>query len=181
MGPKIYTKTGDDGTSKTISGQRKPKSDLEFEVLGSIDELNAALGVATLTKHTKLIKTINSVQSDLFQIGSYFAGIKFGKDEEKWIVHKTEQLEISIDELHPQITPLKNFILPGGSVESSVLHFARTICRRTERNIVKLLHKNKSFNNLVLIEAYFNRLADYLFTLARFYNGKGKKDVIWQK
>ena len=173
---KIYTKNGDKGLSKTISGYQKLKSDLSFEVLGTCDELNASLGLLHLSKKRDLVKTIVCVQSDLFKIGSFFAGVKFTKVEGQWLKKRTTEIELDIDDIEKKNKLLKNFILPGGSFESSHLHLSRTVCRRLERCLIK--YSKKGFP---AITVYLNRLSDYLFVLARFYNDGGKKDIVWKR
>jgi cob(I)alamin adenosyltransferase len=178
---KIYTKTGDGGSSKIITGKRVSKGDLLFEVLGNIDELNAVLGLLSFTKNKELAKIVRNLQADLFQISSYFAGVSFTDKDFKWINFRTEQIEIAIDEKDIKNVPLQNFILPGGSLESAQLHFARTVCRRVERTAVRLVTSKKSFEDLVKTISYFNRLADFLFVLARYHNNKGMHDINWKK
>jgi cob(I)alamin adenosyltransferase len=172
---KVYTKTGDNGSSKTITGIRKLKSDLSFEVLGTCDELNASLGLLHLSKKRNVVNLITEVQSDLFKIGSYFAGIKFTKVEADWLKQRTTTLESEIDKIETKNKPLRNFILPGGSFESAHLHLSRTVCRRLERALVRY-----SKSDFAEIKVYINRLSDYLFVLARFYNGGGKRDIVWR-
>jgi cob(I)alamin adenosyltransferase len=172
---KIYTKTGDNGSSKTITGTRTLKSDLSFEVLGTCDELNATLGILRTSKKKDLIKVITGLQSDLFKIGSYFAGVKFTKVEAAWLKKRTEEIEIDIDKIEKKNKPLKNFILPGGSFESGHLHLARTVCRRLERSLVR--YSKAGYPEM---KTYINRLSDYLFVLARQQNNGGKKDIIWK-
>lgn len=176
---KIYTKNGDSGKSKTLTGQQKAKSDLLFEVLGTIDELNASLGFLQQSKKRKLAAQVTKVQSDLFKLGSFIAGSPMKSSDVVWITARVAEIETAIDEIDTQNKPLKNFILPGGSVESAQLHFARTICRRLERTLVAYLSKVKT-DQFAVCETYFNRLSDLLFVLARFYNNKGNADVIWK-
>ncbi len=180
MQPKIYTKTGDDGKSKTITGKRLPKSDLQFEVLGTIDELNATLGILHLSKKKSVRKLVIDIQNNIFNIGAYLAGSTITAKDRLWLLSVIESMEKNIDNIESKNKPLKYFILPGGSFESSYFHLARTICRRSERILVLIILKHKIPEG-VLIQNFLNRLSDYLFVLARYYNNQGNKDIIWQK
>lgn len=176
---KIYTKAGDNGYSKNLKGKSYPKSDLLFEVVGTLDELNAVLGLISLSKKKTLRFQTGSLQSYLFTIGSFFASGKVIPGNLNWLEKQLLMIEKNIDEIDAQNISLKNFILPSGSYESSHLHLARTVCRRLERLIAKYLN-DKGNSSFVPVQKYINRLSDYLFVLARFYNQKGRKDVIWR-
>jgi cob(I)alamin adenosyltransferase len=167
---KIYTKTGDDGYTKNLLGKRKPKSDLEFEIVGTLDELNACLGLLHTSKNKKLLAQIRELQSDLLTIGALVSGFKSSNKDE--FSKRVSKLESLIDAYDAKNKPLKNFILPGGSFESGILHYTRTICRRLERLLVRHVKD-------VSVLIYINRLSDLLFVLARFFNSKGKKDILW--
>jgi cob(I)alamin adenosyltransferase len=178
----VYTKTGDKGITGLYKGVRKNKSEEIFDVLGTLDELNASLGLVRLTKHRKASKIVSKVQDNLFLIGAMMAGGASGSDS-LVISEQTAFYEKSIDELSEKLPPLKNFILPGGSGDSAKLHYSRALCRRLERLIVMYYKKrsaNRSFSQVILPN--INRLSDLLFVLARYVNFKdGKKDVIWKK
>lgn len=177
MSAKIYTKTGDNGTSKAIRGKRLPKNALLFEVLGNLDELNATLGLALLTK-TTLKDSLSVVQSDLFKIGAIVAGNKILPKDIKWLTSRVNEIEAQIDFIDAKNSRLANFILPGGTNQAAFLHLSRTVCRRAERSFTSL-YRTKKLKNSDIILTYLNRLSDYLFVLARYNNNKGKADIIW--
>lgn len=170
---KIYTKTGDQGTTGLFGGQRVAKTDQRIVAYGTIDELNAAIGLvaawhtadATRLHQTDIHKLLQQIQRQLFDIGAHLATPTVdGKAIDDTAIATLEQ---SIDYLTAQLPELRQFILPGGSVISSQVHMARTICRRAERVIV-CLSEQTTVDPLIL--KYCNRLSDWLFTLARFYN-----------
>jgi len=178
---KIYTRTGDDGTTGLIGGQRVLKSDPRIECTGVVDELNAALGVASVNANDVAKASIKLVQDDLFVIGAHLATPPENAHRatlpilDSSIAHR---LEREIDETEVQLTPLKNFILPGGCEASARLHFARTICRRVERTLVHFAPELKVPEDIVI---YINRLSDWLFVQARLANAvAGHVDVIWE-
>ena len=179
---KIYTKTGDKGTTSLFGGKRVEKDDLRIETYGTVDELNALIGSAiSEIKDSELIEVLQNIQLDLFTLGSDLAtpednNITFTvpRIEESF----AKKLEESIDEFTDRLPPLKNFILPGGSKGSSLLHLARTVCRRAERAVVKLERKEKIGENILV---YLNRLSDLLFVLARYANlVTNTPDVEWK-
>ncbi|MSR67639.1 cob(I)yrinic acid a,c-diamide adenosyltransferase [Candidatus Peribacteria bacterium] len=169
---KIYTRTGDKGKTGLFGGQRVPKSALRLHAYGSLDELNACLGVVTSEDNLPkpLSKQIEEIQSLLFQIG---ADLATPLESSANILRMTEapamQMEQWIDEMELSLSPLTRFILPGGSRAGAELHFARTICRRAERLIVELDEKEKITKTIIVI---INRLSDYLFVAARYANKK---------
>ncbi|MEZ4896908.1 MAG: cob(I)yrinic acid a,c-diamide adenosyltransferase [Saprospiraceae bacterium] len=166
MAIKIYTKTGDDGTTGLFGGGRLPKDHLRIEAYGTVDELNAQLGWAMdLLGSEKFMNHLETVQYELFVIGSMLA-TKPGKEIGIKVIDESsvEQLERWMDELDEQLPPLKNFILPGGHPAISACHLARCICRRAERRVVSLSHADQVDH---LIIRYLNRLSDYLFILSR--------------
>lgn len=179
---KIYTKTGDEGSTGLVGGGRVSKADLRLDAYGTIDELNSVIGCARALKPKKDIDDLLEVfQNDLFDAGSRLAC----KDEKmlaKLPVLKNssiEKMEKSIDLMTAEMPALKNFILPGGHVASAQLHLARTVCRRAERLVVRLKESGESVDPLVII--YLNRLSDCLFTLARYVNhSNGVEDVPWK-
>ena len=176
---KIYTKSGDNGETSLFSGERVSKGHLQVETYGNLDELNSVLGllVCYLPSEQKLIiEFIQSIQSNLFKIGSLLATMpdsaaisKLEPMDKKNIY----ELENKIDDLQKVLPELKEFIIPGGHISAAWAHFARTVCRRTERQVVRLIgqsQKNKSLqlyhNSLI----YLNRLSDFLFVLAQYCN-----------
>jgi cob(I)alamin adenosyltransferase len=167
---KIYTKTGDDGTTSLFSGGRVKKDHLRVEVYGTIDELNSVLGVVRASKPVAPINDmLEKVQSDLFRLGSDLATPMDTKAD--WLVRLEEDqiiwLEETIDAMDLEIEPLKNFILPGGTMAAAQLHVARTICRRAERLLVTLQEIEDVGE---VVRPYVNRLSDWLFTMARYEN-----------
>jgi cob(I)alamin adenosyltransferase len=182
---KIYTRTGDDGTTALGSGERRKKYDLRIAAYGTIDETNAALGLARL--HTgydaALDGALARIQNDLFDLGADLCSPDKGKGPGGARLTVTENqvawLESEIDRLNAELAPLRSFVLPGGSAAAAYLHLARTLARRAERLIAELKDKpDESVNAEVL--KYVNRLSDYLFVASRHANGKGARDVLWQ-
>lgn len=179
---KIYTKKGDKGETSLGSGLRVLKSHIRVEAYGTVDELNAVLGtvISSLGKkpyEKDIKKTLQTIQNDLFHIGSYLANPAQKKLLSSLNPH-VAQYEKSIDEMTMLLPPLTSFILPGGVSSSSFLHLARGVVRRAERRIVEL-NQTESIDTSVLI--YLNRLSDLFFTMARFVNfQEKKKDILWQ-
>ena len=182
---KIYTRTGDDGTTALGTGERRKKYDLRVAAYGTLDEVNAALGIARL--HTAddavLDAALSRIQNDLFDVGADLTMPGKGKGPGGARLTVTaaqvEWLESEIDRLNAELAPLRSFVLPGGSAAAAYLHLARTICRRAERLIAELKDKpDESVGGEVL--QYVNRLSDYLFVASRYANGKGARDVLWQ-
>lgn len=181
---RIYTRTGDDGTTALGNDQRRKKYDPRIDAYGTIDELNAVIGVARL--HTKADAVLDTmlarIQNDLFDLGADLASPDKGKGpggERLSIVEKqVVRLEGEIDQLNEGIAPLRSFVLPGGSPAAAHLHLARTVCRRAERVIVALSDMDGETVSAALIK-YVNRLSDFLFVASRFANDKGVKDVLW--
>jgi cob(I)alamin adenosyltransferase len=181
---KIYTRTGDDGSTALGTGQRRKKYDLRVAAYGTLDEVNAAIGIARL--HTgddaALDAALAHVQNDLFDAGADLTtpGKGRGPGGARLTVTDTQVawLESEIDRLNAELAPLKSFVLPGGSAAAAYLHLARTICRRGERLIAELKDKpDESVGDEVL--KYVNRLSDFLFVASRYANGKGARDVLW--
>jgi cob(I)alamin adenosyltransferase len=182
---KIYTRTGDDGTTALGSGERRKKYDLRIAAYGTLDEVNAVIGVARL--HTAsdavLDGALSHIQNDLFDVGADLCTPGFGKGPGGARLTVTDKqvawLEDEIDRLNAELAPLRSFILPGGSAAAAYLHFARTVCRRAERLIAELKEKPEE---IVTPEAlkYVNRLSDYLFVAGRYANAKGTADVLWK-
>jgi cob(I)alamin adenosyltransferase len=167
---KIYTKTGDDGKTSLFGGERVLKNNLRIDAYGTVDELNAIIGVVISDKIDDKIKQILiNIQNTLFVIGSELASPKNVKSNVIKNISSDEInfLENSIDNFDSKLPELKNFILPGGTKDSANLHFARTICRRAERIVVELDSQEKINHNIVV---YLNRLSDLLFVFARYEN-----------
>ena len=167
---KVYTKTGDNGITSLFSGERVPKHDIRIKAYGSIDELNAWLGLIRDSSKFDYVKsTLVKIQKQLMTIASQLA-IKSQNDIPKNLVpiqkNKVQFLEQEIDILTKRLLPLKNFIIPGGHIIVSYTHLARAVCRRAERHVTELDHQEPVSPNLI---AYINRLSDYLFTLSRIF------------
>lgn len=179
---KIYTRTGDDGTTALGSGRRVSKYDLRVEAYGTLDETNAAIGLARLhTKGTALDAMLARIQNDLFDLGADLCFPDETKDARGRLQvsdAQVERLESEIDELNRELQPLRSFVLPGGSPAASFLHLARTISRRAERLMVALAARPGEPVGAAALR-YINRLSDFLFVAARFANDKGKSDVTW--
>ncbi len=176
---KIYTKTGDLGDTGLGDGSRVPKDNPRVTAYGTVDELNALLGVllAQPNLDASLIELIRSVQNDLFDVGADLClPHQDGQSALRVRSEQSERLEKAIDQFNERLQPLKSFILPGGTSAAAWCHLARTVCRRAERDVVTLAHTEK-INSEVII--YLNRLSDLLFVLARVCNQDGRDDVLW--
>lgn len=170
---KIYTRTGDDGSTGMADGSRVSKDDLLIQAIGEVDELNSLLAVLSCHSTGVFSKPIRVIQNELFNVG---AELSMGQVMIKQ--SHVDWLEMSLDELNQSLTPLKEFILPGGGIAASHCHVARSVCRRVERSLI-CLHKNKPISSELL--AYINRLSDYLFVLARAMSKEeGEDEVYWQ-
>ena len=176
---KIYTRTGDSGTTGLADGSRRSKYDLRVEAYGTVDEANSAIGVARIYTLGEHDLSLARIQQDLFDLGADLS-TPFLENEEGAalrIVHsQTVRLEQEIDALNENIEPLTSFVLPAGSQASSCLHLARTIVRRAERLTCALAAKEAVNPEAI---KYLNRLSDFLFVLARAANDNGKSDVLW--
>jgi cob(I)alamin adenosyltransferase len=179
---RIYTKTGDDGTTALGSGERRPKYDLRVSAYGTVDETNAAIGVVRLylADAPELDRMLGLIQNDLFDLGADLAvPQRDGKAERlRMLASQVERLERDIDTLNAELEPLTSFVLPGGTPASAYLHLARTICRRAERMLVELAARPEEPVSAAGIQ-YMNRLSDFLFVASRFQNNKGAGDVLW--
>ena len=180
---RIYTKTGDGGETRLASGAPVSKTDARVEAYGAVDELNAVLGVARLNsgQHDRIDAMLGRIQNELFDLGADLATPL--DPPPKWealriVVSQVERLEQEIDWMNDSQKPLDSFILPGGSPLSAHLHVARTVCRRAEREAVRLMETGQTVN----VEAvkYLNRLSDHLFVAARRANANGADDVLWK-
>jgi cob(I)alamin adenosyltransferase len=180
---KIYTKTGDAGTTGLFGGGRVPKDDARVDAYGDVDELNAVLGAARATgPMPRVDEVLVSVQRDLFAIGALLATPNVEKMHDHLVKARIddariEELERAIDACDSELEPLKAFIIPGGTPKAAELHVARTVCRRAERKVVHLQH---SVELPKLVVVYLNRLSDLLFSLARVANKRaGAGEVTW--
>lgn len=178
---KVYTRTGDDGTTGLGGGQRVLKDSARIEAYGTVDELSSSLGVAVaLGLQLRLAETLARIQNELFNLGSDLCILE--EDKAKMPVPVVEErnvdaLERLMDELSEELGPLQNFILPGGSPGAAQLHVARTVCRRAERLVIALSRLEPVGPYVV---KYLNRLSDALFVMARYENLKrGIPDVLW--
>ena len=182
---KIYTRTGDDGSTALGSGERRKKYDLRVAAYGTIDETNAALGVARLytAEDHSIHSALARIQNDLFDLGADLAtpGKGRGPGGARLTVTAAQVawLESQIDLLNDELQPLRSFILPGGYEAAAYLHLARTICRRAERLIAELADQPDEAVTPEVLK-YVNRLSDYLFVAARYANDKGARDVLWK-
>ena len=180
---RIYTRTGDDGSTALGNGERRAKYDLRVAAYGTVDEANATIGLARL--HTagepKLDAMLARIQNDLFDLGADLCSPDKGKGpggERLAIVDaQTTRLEHEIDGLNASLAPLRSFVLPGGEPAAAWLHLARTVCRRAERLITELADREGNVSPAV--RAYVNRLSDFLFVASRSCNRNGAGDVLW--
>lgn len=177
---KIYTKTGDDGTTGLIGNKRVKKSNPRIATYGMVDELNAALGIILSSKLGKDIRDLlTKIQNDLFVVGADLANPNLDNKSNRITSEMVLYLEKEIDRLEEKLSPITFFILPGGDLIASQVHLARAICRRAEINVVNLSEIDK-VNNECLV--YMNRLSDLLFVVARTINKRKKiSDVAWKK
>jgi cob(I)alamin adenosyltransferase len=182
---KIYTRTGDDGTTGLGNGERRPKSDLRVEAYGTVDEANSCIGTARLhtgSAHPEIDEMLGRVQNDLFDLGADLAtpdtGRKLAYEPLRIIAAQVARVEADIDRLNRDLQPLRSFILPGGSPAAAALHVARTVARRAERIMVQLAANPAEHINPEALK-YMNRVSDLLFVAARAVNDNGNADVLW--
>jgi cob(I)alamin adenosyltransferase len=176
---RIYTKTGDKGTTALGDGTRLPKHSLRIAAYGTVDETNAALGIARLHAQGALDDMLARIQNDLFDLGADLCVPETAKRSEgrlRIADAQVERLEREIDGMNAELSPLTSFVLPGGTPAAAHLHLARTISRRAERLMVELA-SHEPVGEPAL--KYINRLSDHLFVAARVANGKGADDVLW--
>ena len=179
---RIYTRTGDDGTTALGSGARRKKYDLRVAAYGTLDEVNAVMGMVRLytAGNATLDVALGRIQNDLFDVEADLCLSEKGPGGARLTVTDAQVnwLESEIDRLNADLEPLRSFILPGGSPAAACLHLARTICRRAERIMVELKDQpDETVTDASL--KYVNRLSDFLFVASRHANDKGKKDVLW--
>ncbi|RFB79163.1 cob(I)yrinic acid a,c-diamide adenosyltransferase [Methylovirgula sp. 4M-Z18] len=179
---RIYTRTGDKGTTGLGDGQRRPKYDVRVAAFGTVDEANAAVGLARLSVTPQVDAMLARIQNDLFDLGADLCtpdtGAKLEYEPLRIIDAQVERLEREIDELNGELKPLRSFVLPGGSPAAAHLHLARTIARRAERLMVELAARENETVSAPALK-YINRLSDFLFVASRYVNDKGAKDVLW--
>ncbi len=182
---KIYTRTGDDGTTALGDGERRPKYDVRVAAYGTVDEANAAIGVALLelpATETQVARMLARIQNDLFDLGADLCtpdrGKPLGYEPLRVTDGQVTRLEREIDELNKELTPLRSFVLPGGCRAAAALHVARTVTRRAERLIVELAGNPGEPVSAAALK-YVNRLSDFLFVASRYVNDRGRGDALW--
>jgi cob(I)alamin adenosyltransferase len=178
---KVYTRTGDDGTTALGAGQRVPKDSRRVEAYGTVDEANSAIGAAMASGLDPVLQDeLRQIQNDLFHVGSDLCvteSDKAARPVPRVEARHVERLERLIDRLSEDLPPLDNFVLPGGSAGAAQLHVARAVCRRAERAVVSLTREEPVGDSVIV---YLNRLSDALFVMARWENrSKGIPDVLW--
>lgn len=179
---KIYTRTGDAGTTALGNGDRVAKHDARVEAYGTSDELNCFVGVARLVAEGETDTALSRIQNDLFDLGADLCRPDMASDKEaeytplRMTVAQVERLETEIDLMNAELEPLRSFILPGGSALAAHLHVCRTVARRAERLVV-LLASTQEINPAAV--KYMNRLSDWFFVAGRMANNAGKDDVLW--
>ncbi|MES3152062.1 cob(I)yrinic acid a,c-diamide adenosyltransferase [Sphingomonas faeni] len=181
---KIYTRTGDDGTTGLVDGSRVSKASALMQAIGDVDEANSAIGVAVVALgDDPLAAALERIQNDLFDLGADLAtpatddGFAPSEMVLRIVPAQVERLEREIDAMNAHLAPLRSFILPGGSPQAAALHLARAISRRAERSAVAATH-DMPLNPAAL--AYVNRLSDFLFVASRAVNQNGAGDVLWR-
>jgi cob(I)alamin adenosyltransferase len=189
---RIYTRTGDDGTTGLGNGERRVKFDPRVAAYGEVDEANSAIGLARLATAASpdadlasIDAMLRRIQNDLFDLGAdlcvppkTIASRKPARPPLRILQSQVDWLETAIDELNADLSPLRSFVLPGGTPAAAALHQARVICRRAERQIVALAALEGETVGVAAL-AYVNRLSDFLFVAARFANDRGKGDILW--
>lgn len=182
---KIYTRTGDDGTTALGNGERRLKYDLRVTAYGTVDEANACLGMArmhTAKSDPDLDRMLSRIQNDLFDLGADLAtpdtGEKLEYEPLRMTQAQVDRIEADIDALNAGLKPLRSFVLPGGSPGAAALHLARTVSRRAERLMVELGEQPGEHINAAALK-YINRVSDFLFVASRVVNDNGAKDVLW--
>jgi cob(I)alamin adenosyltransferase len=182
---RIYTRTGDQGSTALGTGERRPKFDLRVAAYGTVDETNASIGMARLSTaiESEIVDAmLLCIQNDLFDLGADLCtpdtGADLGYEPLRIVDAQVERLEREIDQLNAELAPLRSFVLPGGSAAAAALHMARTICRRAERLMVELAATEGETVSPPALK-YVNRLSDFLFVASRFLNVKGPGEVLW--
>ena len=183
---RIYTRTGDKGETGLVDGSRVSKDAPRVAAYGTVDEVNATLGLARLHAEGAFALALERVQNDLFDLGADLATPGFERDAEakrpplRIVAAQVDRLESEIDAMNADLAPLRSFVLPGGTALAAYLHLARTVCRRAEREAVTLATTSIT-PEAINPEAvrYLNRLSDWLFVSARVANDLGKSDILW--
>lgn len=181
---RIYTRTGDDGTTALGDGERRKKYDLRIACYGTVDETNAAIGIVRLhaSGDAEINAMLGRIQNDLFDLGADLCTPTKGKGPNRARLTVTAaqvtRLEAEIDRLNAELKPLRSFVLPGGTAAAAHLHVARTICRRAERMMAELADRSGEEVSAVALK-YVNRLSDFLFVASRYVNQSGPGDVLW--
>jgi cob(I)alamin adenosyltransferase len=180
---RIYTRTGDKGTTALAAGGRRPKYDLRIEAYGTVDETNACIGLVRLhTAGQEIDAMLGRIQNDLFDLGADLATVETDKplpyEPLRITQGQVDRLEQEIDRLNAELSVLRSFVLPGGTPAAAALHLARTVCRRAERHVVKLMERPDEKVSPESVK-YLNRLSDFLFVASRYVNDKGALDVLW--
>jgi cob(I)alamin adenosyltransferase len=178
---RIYTRTGDAGETALGDGTRVPKHSLRVAAYGTVDETNAAVGLARLHAAGALDEALARIQNDLFDLGADLCAPERGSDPDarprlRVVPAQVTRLEAEIDAMNADLAPLRSFVLPGGSALAAHLHLARTVCRRAERLVVELAGREAVNPEAVRC---LNRLSDWLFVAARVANDGGRADVLW--
>lgn len=177
---KIYTRTGDDGSTGLVDGSRAAKDAPRMAAIGDVDELNSCLGMAALHAEGAMLARIRMLQNDLFDLGADLAtpGDDFTPSEMvlRIVSMQVARLEAEIDAMNSEMASLTSFILPGGTALAAALHIARSVARRAERSLVAA-RRDAALNPEAL--RYINRLSDWLFVAARYANGRGSEDILW--
>ena len=183
---RIYTRTGDDGSTALATGERRAKFDLRVEAYGTVDEANAAIGLArlhTASEDPVLDAMLGRIQNDLFDLGAELATPDTGRKLEweplKIVQTQVERVEQEIDQLNAALQPLRSFVLPGGTPGSAYLHLARTVTRRAERMMVELSQRPGEKVDAPALK-FVNRLSDFLFVASRHLNARAGGDVLWK-
>ncbi len=179
---KIYTRGGDKGETSLGDGARVAKHDPRIAAYGSVDEANAAIGLARLHTQAEADAMLGRIQNDLFDLGADLCvpaapGGEADKSRLRIAAAQVERLEAEIDAMNAELAPLESFVLPGGTPAAAWLHLARTVTRRAERLMTEL-ERREPLNPEAL--RYINRLSDHLFVMSRFLNDKGARDVLWR-
>lgn len=179
---RIYTRTGDGGETALSNGARVAKDSLRVEAYGTVDETNAALGLARLHAQGVMAAALARIQNDLFDLGADLSRPDMARDGEakftplRIVPAQVERLEAEIDAMNAALEPLRSFVLPGGSPLAAALHLCRTVCRRAERLAVTLAREEEA--NAAAVK-YLNRLSDWFFVASRVANDNGAQDILW--